>query len=288
MNTLRGHRRIGDGRPARSRLGAWALAAALHVVLGAGLLKLLDVPLPLARLFGGEKPVVERISFLAMPRSDGTPPSPGRAGGDDRPIQRADAPPPVAPDAPREVPRGVAPPAPGRTPPADGLGPMYGGGGDTRGIRPSYSDPRVWVPPGEVMSAPRSQIERMDSSVVAAIRRYQDSVSVATGGRAPDDWTFTRGGKKYGLDAEGLHVGPLTIPKYLLPQFDPRMTAAMNPAAAERMRLDAVSADIRRQAAQAMTDDEFRKAVRALRERRERERERERARRSPPPVAERP
>jgi hypothetical protein len=142
----------------------------------------------------------------------------------------------------------------------------------------------VWVPPGEVLSAPKSQIERMDSSIVAAIKKYQDSVAVATGGRAADDWTFEKGGKKYGLDKQGLHLGALTIPKYLLPSFDPRLAAAMNPAAAERAKLDAISADIRLQAQRAMTEDEFRKAVKALRERKDREREKAK---QPTPIAER-
>jgi hypothetical protein len=286
VNTLRGLRRLEGERGARSKVGSWTLAAALHVVLGAALLKLLAIPLPLSSLFDDEKPVVERISFIAVPRNDGTPPQAGQRGGDDRPVREPSAPAPKI-EAPREVPTGVAPSAPARAVPEDGLGPLYGGGGPTRGIRPSYSDPRVWVPPGEVLAAPKSQIEKMDSSVVAAIKKYQDSVAVATGGRAPDDWTFTKGGQKYGLDGKGLHLGALTIPKYLLPSFDPRVAAAMNPAAAERAKLDAISADIRLQAQRAMTEDEFRKAVKALRERKDRERER--AKQAPPtPIAERP
>ena len=104
--------------------------------------------------------------------------------------------------------------------------------------------------------------------IVARIKAYQDSVALANSGRRSNDWTFERGGKKYGLDEKGLHLGGITIPRQLLPTFQ-----ATNPTAIERERaISMMNREIREQAQRAMTEDEFRAAVKRIRERKERER----------------
>jgi hypothetical protein len=263
--------------------GSLALSVVLHIVLGAGLLKVLSMPLPLASLFGRTEPTVERIGFIALPEPNSTVTTPGRRGGNGRPESEAPPQPAPEPVAPTTTPSTLPAPAAPTPRPDEGTGPLILGGGPNRGIQPSYSDPRVWVPPGEVAQAPLTKLEKLDSAVAAGVSRVRDSMAVAASGRQPGDWTFTKGGQKYGLDEKGLHLGPLTIPSYLLPAFREQGTAAMNPAAAERARMNLLSMDIQRQAQRALTEDEFRKAVKAIRERKDRERAREKA--QPKPVA---
>src|SRR3954469_20245016 len=147
------------------------ISVALHVVGGVALLRILLIPYPFPSIFGPkEQPVEpERISFLALPQS-ATPPPPGKSGGNGRPetTRKTTAPPLVAPT---QVPSTLPPVSPTAPPPADpadeGTGPLIGRGGATKGIRPSYSDPRIWVPAAPVVSAPKSADARMDSVVAS-------------------------------------------------------------------------------------------------------------------------
>src|SRR5215472_3459326 len=80
---------------------ALAISLLLHVVLGAGLIALLIMPhtaVNWLHLDRGEPPVVERIGFVAMPRN-GTETTPGKAGGDNRPVSKTKPKELVAPQA---------------------------------------------------------------------------------------------------------------------------------------------------------------------------------------------
>jgi hypothetical protein len=89
-------------------------------------------------------------------------------------------------------------------------------------------------------------------------------------------WTFKVGGKTYGLDSRGLHLGDFTIPTALLaflamPQGN--IDQARANAALMEMR-----ADILRAAARSQAEDDFRQAVRDIRTRKQKEHDEERAR----------
>ena len=153
-----------------------------------------------------------------------------------------------------------------------GSGPVVGTPGPARGARPSFSDPRVWVPPADVVSAPKTPTERLDSTFQARLKAHQDSVELAAGPRRdPTDWTLERDGKKYGIDKTYIHLGNLRLPTALLALLP--MNAQGNQQAIDRERaLNAMHNDIMYQAQRAMNEDEFRAAVKRIRERRERER----------------
>ena len=177
------------------------VSVALHVVVGAALLRVLLIPYSFTSLFPTKEQAVEaeRISFLALPQTSATP-SPGRSGGNGRPITRPTETPPAPPlVAPTEVPSALPPVSP--NPPArttgedEGTGPLIGRGGPTKGIRPSYADPRIWVPAAPVVSAPKSTREFMDSTVTTTIERARDSIAALT--YSPNkfergDWTSKR------------------------------------------------------------------------------------------------
>jgi hypothetical protein len=93
-----------------------------------------------------------------------------------------------------------------------------------------------------------------------------------SGGRRPGDWTFDLGGKKWGVDQGMIRLGDFSLPTPILGMLALNNVQA-NPMAMERAkRLDAMRSEIIQQAARQMRDDEFDRAVQALRERRDRER----------------
>ena len=247
-----------------------AISIALHVVLGVALVRLLTFGN--ISLFDDTSAPVERIGFVALPQEG--PPSPGVSGGDGRPERPRSARPPLV--APSAVPTGVpvAPATPGASVEDDGgSGPLVGRGGPMAGIRPSYSEPRVWVPPAEIVTAPKTMTERLDSSLTALIQAKEDSLRLAGAGayaKKPGDWTWEKNGKKYGWDQGGIRLGDFTIPSALLPKL--AANTALNPAAQERAELDRLAREVREQGQRNMTEAEFRKAVNSIRERKERER----------------
>jgi hypothetical protein len=113
---------------------------------------------------------------------------------------------------------------------------------------------------------------RLDSSVADNLQRMNDSLALLPKERTPGDWTFTRNGKRYGIDQQFIRLGPFSIPTALLAALPLNVTA--NPTAVERdRRLSSMRFEIQEQAARAARDDEFRAAVKSLRERKLKERE---------------
>ncbi len=271
---------------------ALAVSVILHVVIGVALLRLLAIPNALNELFSnwGQPAPVEQIGFLALPRS-ATPSEAPRAGGDNRPARgEAVAEPTPAITSPTVTPGAVpAAPPPTAAKPEGGSGEMIGGGGPTRGIRPSYTDPRLWLPPGPVVSAPMQPMTRAESLhtlLADKIRMFNDSVRAANPPRrAPGDWTFTdSAGRKYGWDQLGIRLGKFSIPNALLALMP--MNVGANPIQYERQRtMNQMTREIQEQAARASRDDAFKAAVRALRERKDRERREAQAKAETPPAA---
>ncbi|MFN2399645.1 MAG: hypothetical protein ABR543_13560, partial [Gemmatimonadaceae bacterium] len=216
--------------------GALIASIGIHILFGAALVSLLKLPYPLGSLFDGprrEAIPVERIGFLSIPRSDSA--VAGQSGDDGRPTRRVPAPPPPPLTAPVETPTGIPDPAPASPQPQSGSGPVVGRGGFAPGITPSFSDPRVWTPLGPLIGAPKTHAQRLDSLLVAAIRRHQDSLAaLAPGGRAPGDWTVERNGKKYGIDQQKIYIGDVSIPTAVLALLP--LNVQGNPSQLEQQR----------------------------------------------------
>jgi hypothetical protein len=273
VNTLRGSRADAiAGTPKRRRPPGSLLASiGLHVVVAVLLVQFLISPNIIRLILGGGMPApvpTERIGFLRLPRAKDAPVV-GRSGGDNRPVTKT---PPVRLVPQTTVPNGlptVAPPA--ESPQAEsGSGPLVGTGGPTRGIRPSYDDPRLWPAPGDIISAPKTPTQRLDSVIADLIKPLNDSLAVAAGRRQPGDWTFEKDGKKYGIDPKWIHLGKFSIPTALL-GFLP-LNVQANPTLAERNKLsNQLHSDIMSQAQRGMNEADFRKAVKSIRERKERE-----------------
>ncbi|HWP03349.1 MAG TPA: hypothetical protein VNL96_07825 [Gemmatimonadaceae bacterium] len=264
---------------AARRSGPAAVVSVLaHVALLALLVHLVRTPLVVERIFGIPKAppaLEEHVTFvgIAPDRMVSAVPSrlPSKAGV--RPDRASE---PVA--APVGVPVAV-PPAPspaGATgsPAAGAGGPVTGGGGATRGVQPTFADPRVWVADPPFVYAPKTAEERLDSALVTSLERYKDSL--ARFGYSPNrfergDWTVEKDGKKYGIDREYIRLGRFSLPTALLALL-PLNKIQANPIAAERERsMAAIRGDILYHAEAAMNEEEFRRAVKAIRDRKERE-----------------
>jgi hypothetical protein len=257
---------------------------ALHAVLVALLIQVALTKGDWIAEFLSSKPVevVERVGFLQLPKGEPPRDAP-RRGGDNRPP--SSAPPATArmPVAPVDIPRSL-PPIPLRPSPAaveSGSGPLVGGGGDTRGVRPAYSDGKLWVPPGPVVTAPLTATERLDSAMAPTFASIADSIRRAAGARDPNDWTKTIGGRKYGIDPHFIRLGPVSIPTALLGLL--AMNQGANPTTLDRdRRLAYMRQEILMQSARAAREEEFNNAVKALRERKQKERDEKKKADAPP------
>lgn len=258
------------------------VSIALHMVLGAGLVRVLLVPGSLHwELAHDEPPKVERIGYIALPQS--SPPTRGRDGGDDRPKSRARArpaapfvAPSMVPTAIPAVPRGAAPP-----PAQGGSGPRVGAGGAAEGIRPSFSDPRVWAPPGEVVTlAPTATpAEQLDHTLRADIARHNDSLALYT--HVPSklergDWTTNGPGGKWGVEPGKIRLGKFSLPSAVLALLPLNLVGKENMAGGrdvvqERAML-AIRHDIEFQSQRMLNEEELRVAAKRIRERVDRER----------------
>ncbi len=253
---------------------AWITSVAIHIVVA-----LIFVQAILARhssFFSSgpptPPPVVEHVGFLVLPhpKSVGAVTT-GRSGGDGVAKKATGV---VMPAAPIAVPTAIAPPPKG--PPTAEMtpssGPLIGGGGALRGIQPRYEDPRIWTTPSRISSPPKTDVQRLDSVIVADIGAYNDSVSRANmGKRAPGDWTFEKNGQKYGIDSKFIRLGPVSIPTAILALLP--LNVSGNPTTYERNKtLNSRHDEIFEQAQHAINNADFDKAVKSIRERKERER----------------
>jgi hypothetical protein len=290
---------IGGMIKKRETRGAIGVSLVAHVLFVAVLVRVLLLPLPFSdfmRPFRTTVAPVERLRYVETPAPD-VAIAPLKSGGDNRPAPRKHIAPLIAPPAtPTALP--VAPPAPAQpvTPPAAapaatdsgvGSGPVVGVGGPAEGARPEYHDGRVWVPPSGIVSAPKTIEEAADSALAARVRAHNDTMALGAGRRQPGDWTFEHNGKKYGIDSKFIQLGSFKIPTAVLAFLPLNVTA--NPIMGENERtLNMRHDDIMYQAQRTLNEDEFRDAVRHVRQRLEKEHEEAAKKSSPPPPADKP
>lgn len=266
-------------RGPRSR-GAFALALIAHAIVIFALASIaFHYPIRDLLQIRTHDKAVERIQYIHVAPSAGAAPA-GPANRDSaapaRPAARpprADAPPADAPQAPTTVPTELPPTSSGSGGNAGvpgGTG--TGGGGVATGVTPG-GDPRLWAAPGPVVPRIKTSAERADSVVRAVFGDYVDSVRIeeSARGRAPGDWTVEKGGQKWGVDQKWVHLGKVKIPTAVLALLP--LNTQGNPTEIDRRRTQAYQRqDILFQAARAVNEDEFRQAVKRIRERKERER----------------
>jgi hypothetical protein len=261
---------------------ATALSFGLHIVLLTALWFAFELPNPLAAFRFDNERREQRVTFVGV-----RPVVPAPGGGRATPAPRATepvvAPAPVTPlPVPREIPTVI--PAPATRAPVNlgpTSGPAIGGQGPARGVQPTYVDPRVWVAAPPLEPAIKTDEQRMDSAVAARIKAHNDSL--VANRYEPNkfergDWTIPGAGGKIGIDPQFIRLGKFSIPTALLSLLP--INAAPTAAARELQQNPALAVhrgEIAYQAQRAITHEQFRQAVKQLRERKEREkREQER------------
>jgi len=261
------------GRSTKRRISpALLISVGVHAVAAVALMRLIVVPN--LDFFAKKRGVVqpEQIGFLRLPKTPGEIPTPGRDGGNGRPLSKKPVP---ALIAPTRIPSSIPAMLPARTRPVHeaATGPLVGSGRPAVGTKPVSSASRLWSPPGKIFAAPRTLKQDLDSLIASGVGAYNDSIAAA--GRLPGweqgDWTVERNGKKYGIDPKYIRLGPVSIPTALLAMLPLNLTG--NPTVQERNRsLNYMHRDITEHAQQAINEADFNKAVRSIRERKERER----------------
>lgn len=208
-----------------------------------------------------------------------------------RPPEEVDA--PVSPGAPAPAAQ-VAAGEPGRAPaaPADtGPGQAVPEGPGRRTVprlRPSIGEGVLWVrplplPPGELAQRlTRSHYELVDSAVSEIVQAYIDSIIRAPVpyDNKPPSWTTTIGGKTFGIDSRNIYLGGLKIPSAILALLPIPSTSNLDLRYAQRMR--DIQEDLQYAAQRARTMEDFKTAIRQLREQRQAEQEFERNQRRNP------
>jgi hypothetical protein len=127
----------------------------------------------------------------------------------------------------------------------------------------------------------------MDSVVTSGIEHARDSAAAVA--YSPNkfergDWTVEKNGRKYGIDNQYIRLGKVSIPNVLLGLLPLNMQG--NPIAADRDRaMASLRQEILYQSARSMNEEEFRKAVKELRERKEREHQQQEKDRAPKPIS---
>jgi hypothetical protein len=178
--------------------------------------------------------------------------------------------------APVRVPTVIAPPQPSAPGTAggvtDGLG-MGGGIGPATGIVPGDPDPRLSADAHQFFPVPKTHAQRVDSAVHAVIYAYNDSVAraAALAGKKPGDWTFEKNGQKWGVDGNKIYLGKFAIPSAVLAALPIRITANPGETLTDRL-VTTHRGEVLEHAAAAYHDDEFKSAVKRIRERKDKER----------------
>lgn len=251
----------------RKRLSKPFLASfGVHLVVAVALMRMLIVNMDLSPTRKRQAVPEQRVGFVRI--GGVKTPVPGKSGGDGKPLTPRE----IHVVAPVSVPTTI-PVSSGPVTKAteEGTGPLVGTGGPTRGVRPQYSDPRVWEPPGGVVAKPQTVKQTLDSLIAEGIAPYNDSVAAVAQRRDPTDWTIEKGGYKWGIDRKAIRLGPVSIPTALLAMLP--LNIQGNPTTMQRDRAYAtMNADINWHAQQAINEADFMKAVRSIRERKERER----------------
>lgn len=279
---------------------ALIVSVVLHVLVGVGLIRVLLLPGPVRNWLGlgkESKPQEEHLQYVAVPS---TLPAPSGVPAQRTPPPQRVAPPPSGPTVvapPASVPTTVAPSPAKPTAPSDieGVGPVAGTGGPASGSRLEYHDRRVWVPPappGEG-AKPRTLAVQLDSAAHAMVSQHNDSLAMLGPTKKPGDWTKEIGGKKWGIDQQYIHLGPISIPNAVLAAL-PLNNFTGNPIAAQNERLISTrQQDIQYQANRRLDAEEMNKAIKEERLRKEREHEEQQKQKQPsqpqqntqPPIA---
>jgi hypothetical protein len=247
-----------------------AFSVAAHVVFIA-LIASITFRYPLAAFFAKDKAVpTERIQFVRVQPLARE--AIGNGSDEKTKPKKAIKPAPLV--APVTIPTQLPPVVPSVSAGAiSGTGTGSGGApvGLATGVEPTLPDSRIELKPN-TLRLPLSQGAKNDSAVKAIISEFRAAEILAEENRprSPKDWTMEHNGQKYGLDSQYIYLGKFKVPSAILAAL-PFKTGGVDGAALTRQRnADWIRDDIYSHA-QGMSQEDFRSAVKRIRERKDKE-----------------
>jgi hypothetical protein len=255
--------------------GSVALSVGVHVVVIA-LIASITFRYPIEALFSRDRTApTERIHYVEVrPAARGMPGAVGDGTAEKKKPPKKAA--PVAPIlAPTVIPTTLPPVAPPTVAPGTATGTGAGSGGAPAGIatgvEPALPDPRIELRPN-ALRMPLTVAQRNDSAVKAIYMAYREAEVAAEEhkGRDPRDWTFERNGQKYGVDTSWIYLGRFKIPSAILAALPFNYGGVDGTRIIQGRNAAWIQNDIYTHA-QGLSEDDFRAAVRRIRERKERE-----------------
>lgn len=250
---------------------AWSVA--IHVIVIA-MIASITFRYPITALFGPRRDVApaERIQYVQTRPAPRQPIGNGSNTAKEPPKRVAK---PAQLLAPTLTPSALPPVAP----PEVSVGSVSGTAGGTggapagvaTGVEPALPDPRIELRPNS-LRLPLTQGQRNDSAVKAIYLAYREAEIVAEEhkGRDPRDWTFEKGGQKYGIDSQYVYLGKFKIPSMILAALPFNYAGVDGQRVIQARNATWIQNDIYMHS-QGMSEDDFRAAVRRIRERKERE-----------------
>jgi len=251
--------------------GPFGISIGLHVFLIAAVFSIVFRH-PLGQLMGIREPEPSRESlrYIEIPRQT------TENSGSSSATPKANAAPArlVAPrvmPAQLPIPSGAPDALPARA--AGGAGDGFGvtGSGLATGLVPRLPDSRIRVTaPDAAYRMPRSAAEDVDSIIDITVGIAIDSLEVLKReGKLPEWIKKTKGGGEWGLTPQYIALGKVKIPTALLALLPLNIGPGRSPI---DVRRDAyIRADILENAQRSISEDDFRAAVKRIRERKERE-----------------
>jgi hypothetical protein len=176
---------------------------------------------------------------------------------------------------PSTIPTGIPPlPPPTASPGAISGTPGGTGGapvGFATGVDPALPDPRIELRPNS-LRLPLSMAAKNDSAVKAIYLAYREAEIEAAEhrGRSPRDWTMTHDGQKYGVDSQYIYLGKFKLPSAILAALPLNRGGVEGSRITEARNASWIQNDIYSHS-QGMSEDDFRAAVKRIRERMDRE-----------------
>ncbi|MBV9493489.1 MAG: hypothetical protein JOZ54_04535 [Acidobacteria bacterium] len=263
--------RIGNFEKKENRKASVVASVAAHVIAIA-LIASITFSYPIASFFGAkDKLPTERIQYIQVqPRAA----APVGNGSQDKatPPKKALKPAPLL--APSMIPTAIPP-----IPSAPSVGAISGTGtgaggapaGVATGVEPSLPDPRIELRPN-MLRLPKSLAEKNDSAVKAIYLAWREAEieAAAHKGRDPRDWTFEKGGQKYGIDSSYIYLGKFKLPSAILAALPFNTGGVDGRRIIENRNADWIRNDIFTHS-QGMSEEDFRAAVKRIRERKDRE-----------------
>jgi hypothetical protein len=251
--------------------GSIAISMAVHVVVIA-LIASITFSYQFSTSSKENAPVAERVQYVVVK------PKPAQVGNGSQekraPVRKAAAPARLLP--PTTIPTAL-PPIP---PPNVSVGSISGTGngsggapaGAATGVEPAMPDPRIGLRP-DGLRLPLTQGAKNDSAVKAIYIAYREAEleAEASRGRSPRDWTIERNGQKYGVDSQYIYLGKFKLPSAILAALPLNYGGVDGTRIIQARNAAWIQNDIYSHS-QGLSEDDFRAAVKRIRERVDRER----------------